>query len=111
MDGEYRYLHPLLTAWWKERGMSSPLVASPPYLMNFPIALLTLHRGYFARAILEYPNQPMRSPFAVSFLAALKSAKIMLALVRGALEGRRPLEAKWPLWAMSLSAAVSCYIT
>lgn len=76
---------------------------------DFLIALLILHRGYFARAILEYPNQPMRSPFAESFLAALKSAKIMLTLVRGALEIRRPLEAKRYLWAIALSAAVGYY--
>lgn len=75
---------------------------------EFLIALLILHRGYFARAILEYPNQPMRSPFALSFLAAIKSAKVMLDLVRGALETRRSLEAKRPLWVIALSAAVSC---
>ncbi|KAH8111232.1 hypothetical protein DFH11DRAFT_1616261 [Phellopilus nigrolimitatus] len=61
---EFHSLHPLITVWYKE------------------MALLHVHRGYFARAMLESPRDPMRSSFAVSFLATYRSATCILEIVR-----------------------------
>jgi len=38
------------------------------------LALLYIHRSFFAQAMLDHPANPLRSPFAPSFLAAYRCA-------------------------------------
>ncbi|KAJ6515991.1 hypothetical protein C8R45DRAFT_958312 [Mycena sanguinolenta] len=42
------------------------------------IALLYIHRTFFARAMLDHPVNPLRSPYAPSFLAAYRCASGMI---------------------------------
>jgi hypothetical protein len=44
-------------------------------------ASMYIHRRFFARAILDHPENPMRSAFAPSFLAAYRSASSMIKYV------------------------------
>ncbi|KAL5513473.1 hypothetical protein ACEPAH_3872 [Sanghuangporus vaninii] len=88
-DGDYRNLHPYITLWWKE------------------MALLYVHRNCFARALLEFPDDPIRSPFGPSFLSAYRTSTTLLTVLYEA-QNRMSLilERLWALWAISLSCAV-----
>jgi len=69
--------------------------------------LLYIHRTFFAKAIIDYPDDPLKSPFAVSFVTAYRSATILLQAMR---EGHRMLspmmQRLWIVWAHVLCAAV-----
>ncbi len=41
---------------------------------NFLVVLLYLHRSFFAHAVLDHPVNPLKSPFAPSFLATYRCA-------------------------------------
>jgi hypothetical protein len=41
-------------------------------------ALMYIHRSFFAQAILDHPINPLRSAYAPSFLAAYRSASIVI---------------------------------
>lgn len=41
---------------------------------DFLLALLYIHRSFFAQAMLDHPINPLRSPYAPSFLAAYRCA-------------------------------------
>lgn len=47
-------------------------------------ALFYVHRNYFARALLEYPKDPMRSPFGPSFQSAYHAATTIITTIYGA---------------------------
>jgi hypothetical protein len=40
--------------------------------------MLYIHRNYFAKPMLEYPDNPLRSPFAPSFLVSYRCASIII---------------------------------
>lgn len=42
--------------------------------LNIIAALLYIHRSFFAQAMLDHPANPLRSPYAPSFLAAYRCA-------------------------------------
>ncbi|KAK0210193.1 fungal-specific transcription factor domain-containing protein, partial [Desarmillaria ectypa] len=42
------------------------------------VTMLYLHRSYFAQAILDFPSNPLLSPFAPSFLTAYRSASVVI---------------------------------
>ena len=42
------------------------------------VAMLYLHRSFFAQAMLDHPNNPLLSPFAPSFLTAYRSASVII---------------------------------
>lgn len=66
-----------------------------------------IHRNFFARAILDFPGDPMRSPFAPSFLAAYRSSTAMLKVMREYFESVKQLLFRvWPIWAHALASAV-----
>ncbi|KAI5118223.1 hypothetical protein M0805_000719 [Coniferiporia weirii] len=89
IDADFYRLHPLVTVWYKE------------------MTLFYIHRNFFARAILNFPNDPMRSPFVPSFLSTYRSASYLLRIIREAYdEFALVLFRMWPMWANGLSAAV-----
>lgn len=71
------------------------------------IALLYVHRCFFAHAISTQPNDPIKSPYAPSFLAGYRSACDLLSSI-----GRQfelfPAEVArfWVLWTHGFSAIV-----
>ncbi|KAL1746401.1 hypothetical protein HDZ31DRAFT_34198 [Schizophyllum fasciatum] len=42
------------------------------------VTMLYLHRSFFAQALLDHPNNPLASPFALSFQTALRCASIII---------------------------------
>lgn len=57
--------------------------------------------------MIDYPGNPLRSPFAPSVLATYRSASYMLRLFREHYEGYRTLMARmWPVWAKAIACAV-----
>ncbi|KAG6378829.1 fungal-specific transcription factor domain-containing protein [Boletus reticuloceps] len=42
------------------------------------LAMLYIHRSFFVQAMLDYPSNPLRSPFAPSFLAAYRCASVII---------------------------------
>ncbi|KAJ7689582.1 fungal-specific transcription factor domain-containing protein [Mycena rosella] len=42
------------------------------------ITMIYLHRSFFAQAMLDFPANPLRSPFATSFLTAYRSASVII---------------------------------
>lgn len=80
--------------------------------MNFEasylIVMLTfIFRNHFARAIIEYPSNPLRSPFATSFLATYRSSIALLRIVYCHLDAiYLTVLRAWDAWALLLSSAV-----
>ncbi|EJD00583.1 uncharacterized protein FOMMEDRAFT_91493 [Fomitiporia mediterranea MF3/22] len=71
------------------------------------VSLLSLHRGFFARALLENPVRPLGSPFASSLLSAYASAVTLLKILRVYFD-RYPdlLMRQWMVWAHALSSTI-----
>lgn len=42
------------------------------------VTMLYIHKGYFARALLDHPGDPLLSPYATSFLAAARCASVII---------------------------------
>ncbi|KAJ7750922.1 fungal-specific transcription factor domain-containing protein [Mycena maculata] len=42
------------------------------------VTMIYLHRSFFAQAMLDLPANPLRSPFATSFLTAFRSASVII---------------------------------
>lgn len=82
-----------------------------PDLIPSNAVLLYIHRNYFARALLDYPTNPLRSPYAPSFLASYRSATALLKSLKKnfALFPNIYLR-HWPTWAHALAASVSTCI-
>ncbi|KAH8113139.1 hypothetical protein DFH11DRAFT_1878702 [Phellopilus nigrolimitatus] len=71
------------------------------------IALLFIHRNFFACAMLEHPANPLSSPFALSFLSAYSNAIKLLRVMRATFEqNSQVMLRQWPIWAHTLTAAV-----
>lgn len=73
-----------------------------------PCYLLDMHRGFFARAISDHPQDPLGSPYGSSFIAAYRSAGSLVALVRNIHSQLKELtERMWFLWTHLFSCSVS----
>ncbi|KAI0767708.1 hypothetical protein C8Q74DRAFT_1318239 [Fomes fomentarius] len=71
------------------------------------LTLLYVHRVFFARALHDYPTDPMRSPYAPSFLAGYRSASALLSTVREQFALFPTQIARfWVLWTHAFSACV-----
>lgn len=42
------------------------------------VTMLYIHRSFFAQAVLDHPVNPLRSPYAPSFLAAYRCASVII---------------------------------
>lgn len=71
-----------------------------------------IHRGFFAKALLEHPTNPLASPYAHSYLAAYRSALGMLKVIREHYALFPNLLSRfWSLWSHAFSATVSKMLT
>lgn len=69
--------------------------------------LLYIHRSFFAQAIIEYPMNPLKSPYAPSFLAAYRASATILRTIREHFAVRPELCSRfWQMWTYAFSAAV-----
>ncbi|KLO09671.1 hypothetical protein SCHPADRAFT_907557 [Schizopora paradoxa] len=69
--------------------------------------LLYIHRNYFARALLDNPNNPLKSPFSPSFFAAYSSATALLRVLKQEfIAFPHVFLRNWPVWAHALAASV-----
>lgn len=75
------------------------------------IVLLYFHRNFFAKAIIDYPENPLHSPFALSFLSTYRSATSILKTCRESLDHLIGILLRiWPIWAQLLACGVRDYI-
>jgi hypothetical protein len=69
--------------------------------------MLYLHRSFFAQAMLDFPSNPLRSPFAPSFLAAYRCASAIIKTTAMNFQKYPELFSRfWTMWSHLLSAAV-----
>lgn len=93
MAAELPRMFPLITIWVKEE------------------ALLFAHRNFFAKAILDFPDDPMGSPFGVSFRATYRSAANLIGIVREHIHALyRNFLRIWNVWSIALSSGVSNFL-
>ncbi|KAJ6591211.1 fungal-specific transcription factor domain-containing protein [Mycena vulgaris] len=71
------------------------------------LTLLYIHRCFFAHAISNHPNDPIKSPYAPSFLAGYRSACDLLGSLRLQFN-KFPAEIArfWVLWTHAFSSAI-----
>ncbi|KAJ7129786.1 fungal-specific transcription factor domain-containing protein [Mycena epipterygia] len=78
------------------------------------VALVYIHRTFFAQAMLDHPVNPLRSPYAPSFLAAYRCASGMIKANLNHFERFPELCCRWwVVWTHLFSAAiiVGCIVT
>lgn len=78
------------------------------------ITLLYLHRSFFAQAMLDHPTNPLRSPYAPSFLAAYRCASGVIKSSLNHYDRFPELCGRWwGIWTHLFSAAiiVGCIVT
>ncbi|KAL5512411.1 hypothetical protein ACEPAG_3403 [Sanghuangporus baumii] len=77
------------------------------WAMQKELTLLTIHKNFFARAMIKDSENPLRSPFAPSFLAAYASSIKLLRDVRMCFELLPGIILRlWPIWTHCLTSAV-----
>lgn len=70
------------------------------------MVLMLIHRHFFARALIEHPDNPMRSQFAPSFLSTYRSATTLLRVTRTQFDlNPHCVMRVWPIWAHALHGA------
>ncbi|KAG6849964.1 hypothetical protein H0H93_003153 [Arthromyces matolae] len=73
----------------------------------FCLVLMYIHRSFFAQAIIEHPANPLKSPYAPSFLAAYRAASTILKSVREQFSIWPNSSARfWTMWTFAFSAAI-----
>jgi hypothetical protein len=79
------------------------------YLPLFmPLDRLYLHRSFFAKAITDYPQDPLQSPYRNSILAAYRCAQIFVRLMHNLhTQAEIVCGRLWFLWAHMFSCSVS----
>jgi hypothetical protein len=69
--------------------------------------MLFIHRSFFAQALLDFPTNPLRSPYAPSFLAAYRCASATIKTTVLNFQVFPDLFMRWwAIWSHLLSAAV-----
>jgi hypothetical protein len=81
-----------------------------PFYILF-IALLYIHRCFFAHAISSHPLDPIKSQYAPSFLAGYRSACTIIATLKQQFSLFPAQIARcWVLWTHAFSSAVSIFV-
>ncbi|KAF8076284.1 fungal-specific transcription factor domain-containing protein [Lyophyllum atratum] len=78
------------------------------------VVLLYIHRSFFAQAMLDHPTNPLRSPYAPSFLAAYRCASGVIKSNLNFFDRFPDLCCRWwAIWTHLFSAAiiVGCIVT
>lgn len=76
-----RIIPPSLNVFFsKDDGYCSPSTYMRGCLLSQfrSVTLLYIHRSFFAQAVLAHPMNPLRSPFAPSFLASYRCASVII---------------------------------
>lgn len=69
--------------------------------------LLYIHRSFFAQAIIDQPTNPLKSPYASSFLAAYRASSTILKSVKQHFDVWPNSSSRfWVMWTLAFSAAV-----
>lgn len=75
---------------------------------NTRLAMLYLHRSFFAQAMLDHPKNPLLSPFAPSFLTAYRCASVIIKATAHQFDRCAAMAKRlWFLLYHTFSAAVS----
>ncbi|KZP20101.1 hypothetical protein FIBSPDRAFT_790059 [Athelia psychrophila] len=70
-------------------------------------SMLFIHRSFFAQALLDHPENPLRSPYATSFLATYRAASSVISTTIKHLERYPELFMRWwVIWTQLFSAAI-----
>lgn len=77
-------------------------------LMYLTEARIALHRGWFVRALREFPLEPLESPQQLSYLTCLESCRSLVGLVRSMLSLHdQQINRRWHFW-FHLFSACAC---
>ncbi|KIM50872.1 hypothetical protein SCLCIDRAFT_751043 [Scleroderma citrinum Foug A] len=69
--------------------------------------LLYIHRSYFSQAIIENPDNPSKSTYANSFIAAYRASTTILHTFKAQFDAHGGLICRfWPIWSYLFSAAM-----
>ncbi|KAF7985878.1 hypothetical protein HWV62_43750 [Athelia sp. TMB] len=69
--------------------------------------LLYIHKSYFARALIDYPEDPLRSPYATSFLATARCSSVIIRANANHIRKVPELCTRWwTLWTGLFSSAL-----
>ncbi|KIY71236.1 hypothetical protein CYLTODRAFT_140102 [Cylindrobasidium torrendii FP15055 ss-10] len=102
--------HLNLSTYSKDRLASiTPLMYMQGCLLNQhrTVVSMYLHRSFFAQAMLDHAANPLRSPYAPSFLAAYRCASSIIKLSADYLEHLPQLAFRlWSVWTHLLSASI-----
>lgn len=72
------------------------------------LAMIYIHRTFFAQALLDNPDNPLSSPYAPSFLAANRCASVLIKSFIHHFERCPDLCGRfWGIWTHTFSACVS----
>jgi len=74
------------------------------------LAVLYLHRSFFARAVTEKPSDPLGSKFAPSVAAAVNSAMAIIDVVNNLFNAHTLTARFWFFWSHAFSASVRLLI-
>ena len=76
--------------------------------MGYRVVLLYIHRAFFAQAILDCPENPLRSQYAPSFLASYRAVSTILKAISDQFNLLPTVCARfWIIWTYAFSSAVS----
>lgn len=71
------------------------------------LVLLYIHRSFFVQSIIDCPENPLRSAYAPSFLAAYRASSIILKMIREQYTANPNIATRfWSNWTFSFSASV-----
>ncbi len=71
------------------------------------LVLVSLHRNFFVQALVEDPDDPIRSQYAPSFLATVRAAKNIIQKVSEQFHLQRVMVSRfWTIWTYTFSATV-----
>ncbi|KAI0027762.1 hypothetical protein K488DRAFT_60517, partial [Vararia minispora EC-137] len=71
------------------------------------VILMFMHRSFFAQALIEDPVNPLRTPYAPSFLASVRCATTILRVVREQFTVHPSICSRfWAMWTYAFSAAI-----
>lgn len=76
------------------------------------VALMFLHRGFFAQAMTDFPSDPLRSPLGQSFTVAYKCASSLITATESQYEKQPVICSRlWRVWSYTFSSAVREYFS
>ncbi|KAF7986990.1 hypothetical protein HWV62_63 [Athelia sp. TMB] len=92
---------------------NDPFMSSGVYLKRYLISqfrsasMLFIHKCFFTQALLDHPENPLRSVYATSFLAAYRAASAIIRTAASHVTGFPELLLRWvPIWGQLFSAAI-----